>query len=175
MGEMGRVGENKYLENPDSNVRYGKKWGATYGRNGLRWAETQKKVRLVADEEFARAERWRTERKRETLALRGKAHSENSNALAKWLSEQPQVKSVSHPSLSSHPSHNRAKKYFRPGCFGAVLTFELKGKDAPRPPGPACRALLDEMTEKLIEKENIDYDELAQMTQAHLNRQLTRG
>ena len=34
-------------------------------------------------------------------------------------------------------------------------------------------ALLDEMTEKLIEKENIDYDELAQMTQAHLNRQLT--
>ena len=35
------------------------------------------------------------------------------------------------------------------------------------------RALLDEMTEKLIEKENIDYDELAQMTQAHLNRQLT--
>ena len=34
MGEMGRVGENKYLENPDSNVRYGKKWGATYGRNG---------------------------------------------------------------------------------------------------------------------------------------------
>ena len=35
------------------------------------------------------------------------------------------------------------------------------------------KALLDEMTEKLIEKENIDYDELAQMTQAHLNRQLT--
>ena len=66
----------------------------------------------------------------ETLALRGKAHSDNANALAKWLSEQSQVKSVSHPSLSSHPSHNRAKKYFRPGCFGAVLTFELKGKDA---------------------------------------------
>ena len=35
------------------------------------------------------------------------------------------------------------------------------------------RALLDEMTERLIEKENIDYDELAQMTQDHLNRQLT--
>jgi len=35
------------------------------------------------------------------------------------------------------------------------------------------RALLDEMTERLIEKENIDYDELAQMTQTHLNRELT--
>jgi O-acetylhomoserine (thiol)-lyase len=61
----------------------------------------------------------------ETLALRGKAHSDNANELAKLLTEQPQVKSVSHPSLSTHPSHERAKKYFRPGCFGAVLTFEL--------------------------------------------------
>lgn len=66
----------------------------------------------------------------ETLALRGKAHSENANELAKWLTEQPQIKSVSHPSLSSHPSHERAKKYFRPGCFGSVLTFQLKGADA---------------------------------------------
>ena len=65
----------------------------------------------------------------ETLALRGKAHSENANALAKWLTEQKEVKSVSHPSLAAHPSHERAKKYFRPGCFGSVLTVELKGKD----------------------------------------------
>ena len=64
----------------------------------------------------------------ETLALRGKAHSNNANELAKWLSEHPAVKKVSHPSLPSHPSHNRAKKYFRKGCFGSVLTFELKGK-----------------------------------------------
>jgi O-acetylhomoserine (thiol)-lyase len=66
----------------------------------------------------------------ETLALRGKAHSENANALAQWLQEQPAVKKVSHPSLSSHPSHARAKKYFRPGCFGSVLTFEMHGTDA---------------------------------------------
>jgi O-acetylhomoserine (thiol)-lyase len=66
----------------------------------------------------------------ETLALRGKAHSENANALAAWLKAHPKIKTVSHPSLSSHPSHERAKKYFRPGCFGAVLTFEIKGSDA---------------------------------------------
>ena len=66
----------------------------------------------------------------ETLALRGKAHSENSNALAAWLDKHPMVKRVSHPSLKSHKSHELAKKYFRPGCFGAVLCFEIKGKDA---------------------------------------------
>jgi O-acetylhomoserine (thiol)-lyase len=63
----------------------------------------------------------------ETLALRGKAHSENAIALAQWLSEQKAVKSVSHPSRADHPSHEKAKKYFRTGCFGAVLTFEFKG------------------------------------------------
>lgn len=31
----------------------------------------------------------------ETLALRGKAHSENANALAKWLVEHPLVGKVS--------------------------------------------------------------------------------
>ena len=68
----------------------------------------------------------------ETLALRGKAHSENANALALWLSTHPKVKegSVLHPSLPSHPSHKNALKYFRPGCFGSVFTFELKGADA---------------------------------------------
>lgn len=39
------------------------------------------------------------------------------------------VKKVVHPSLPDHPSHERAKKYFREGCFGGVLNMELKGKD----------------------------------------------
>jgi len=68
----------------------------------------------------------------ETLSLRGKAHSENANALAAWLNTHEHVKegSVCHPSLPSHPSHERAKKYFRSGCFGAVFVFEIKGKNA---------------------------------------------
>ena len=67
----------------------------------------------------------------ETLSLRGRAHSNNANELAKWLSEHEKVEWVSHPSLESHPCHERAKKYFRQGCFGAVLTFGVKGgKDA---------------------------------------------
>ena len=67
----------------------------------------------------------------ETLSLRGRAHSNNANELAKWLSEHENVEWVSHPSLESHPCHERAKKYFRQGCFGAVLCFGVKGgKDA---------------------------------------------
>jgi len=68
----------------------------------------------------------------ETLALRGKAHNDNAAALAAWLDGHEKIKkgSVLHPSLASHPSHEKAKKYFRPGCFGSVFIFELKGTDA---------------------------------------------
>merc|ERR1711898_45189 len=34
---------------------------------------------------------------------------------------------VSHLSLPEHKSHENAKKYFRDGCFGAVLSFGVKG------------------------------------------------
>ena len=37
---------------------------------------------------------------------------------------------VSHPSLPDHPSHENAKKYFRKDCFGAVLSFGIKGGSA---------------------------------------------
>ena len=67
----------------------------------------------------------------ETLSLRCKAHCENANALAAWLAGHEAVKtgSVTSASLPAHPSHELAKKYFRPGCFGSVFTFELAGKD----------------------------------------------
>lgn len=66
----------------------------------------------------------------ETLALRAKAHCENANELAAWLVKHPLVKRIVHPSLPDHPSHERAKKYLRKGCFGGVLCMELKGADA---------------------------------------------
>merc|ERR1711998_180029 len=37
------------------------------------------------------------------------------------------VEFVSHPSLPNHEWHTAAKKYFRQGTFGAVLTFGIKG------------------------------------------------
>lgn len=62
----------------------------------------------------------------ETLSLRIDRHSENTNKLAQWLSEQEEVAWVNHPSLPKHASHDLAKKYFRNGAFGSVLTFGLK-------------------------------------------------
>ncbi|KAJ1403771.1 O-acetylhomoserine sulfhydrylase [Ochromonadaceae sp. CCMP2298] len=63
----------------------------------------------------------------ETLPLRGERHAQNTNKLALWLQEHALVDFVSHCSLASHASHAHAKKYFRPGCFGGVLTFGVKG------------------------------------------------
>lgn len=63
----------------------------------------------------------------ETLSLRCRQQSENANRLAAKLRLSPMVEWVSHPSLTDHPSHKMAKKYFRSGTFGGVLSFGLKG------------------------------------------------
>lgn len=34
---------------------------------------------------------------------------------------------VRYPGLPEHESHERAKQYFRPGLFGPVLSFGVKG------------------------------------------------
>ena len=63
----------------------------------------------------------------ETLSLRVQRHVDNTLALAKWLENHEDVKSVNYPGLESSPYHANAKKYLKNG-FGAVLSFELKGE-----------------------------------------------
>lgn len=63
----------------------------------------------------------------ETLSLRVQRHVDNTLALAVWLENHPDVKSVSYPGLESSPYHANAKKYLKHG-FGAVLSFEIKGE-----------------------------------------------
>ena len=62
----------------------------------------------------------------ETLSLRAERHVENTFALAHWLKERDDVVWVNYPGLSNHPSHERAKKYFK-GRPGAILSFGVKG------------------------------------------------
>ena len=64
----------------------------------------------------------------ETLALRVKAQSESTLALAQWLEIQPQVARVFYPGLPSHPQHALAMEQ-QSGCGGAVLSFEVKASD----------------------------------------------
>jgi O-acetylhomoserine (thiol)-lyase len=62
----------------------------------------------------------------ETLSLRVQRHVDNALELATWLADRPDVAWVSYPGLSSHPSHDTAKRLLRNG-FGAVLSFGIAG------------------------------------------------
>jgi cystathionine gamma-lyase len=59
-----------------------------------------------------------------TLALRMERHCANALEVARWLEEQPQVKSVSYPGLKSHPQHDLARTQMR--GFGGMVTMILK-------------------------------------------------
>lgn len=61
----------------------------------------------------------------ETLSLRMRAHSDNAQALAQWLSERTEVVRVNYSGLPDHPGHALAKR--QQSGFGGVLSFELKG------------------------------------------------
>jgi len=58
-----------------------------------------------------------------TLALRMERHCSNAIEIARWLEEQPQVKSVSYPGLKSHPQHDLARQQMR--GFGGMVTIVL--------------------------------------------------
>ncbi|EMF15414.1 O-acetylhomoserine ami [Sphaerulina musiva SO2202] len=62
----------------------------------------------------------------ETLSLRCERHAQNALQLATWLENNPNVAWVSYPGLTSHPSHELAKKYL-PRGFGGVLSFGVTG------------------------------------------------
>lgn len=63
----------------------------------------------------------------ETLSLRVERHVENALKAAKFLSEQPQVEKVNHPSLSSDPKQQELYRKYFPNGGGSIFTFEIKG------------------------------------------------
>lgn len=62
----------------------------------------------------------------ETLSLRIERHIENALKVVDYLSKHPQVETVNHPALESHPDHGLYTKYFPRGA-GSIFTFEIKG------------------------------------------------
>ncbi|MCX8103065.1 MAG: PLP-dependent aspartate aminotransferase family protein [Candidatus Bipolaricaulota bacterium] len=69
---------------------------------------------------------WLVLRGFKTLALRMKAHSENAQAVAEFLSKHRKVERVYYPGLPSHPGHAIAKRQMN-GLYSGMLSFELKG------------------------------------------------
>src|SRR5438093_11707502 len=59
-----------------------------------------------------------------TLTLRMERHCSNALEIARWLEDEPKVKSVSYPGLKSHPQHDLAREQMR--GFGGMVTIVLK-------------------------------------------------
>lgn len=62
----------------------------------------------------------------ETLSLRMERHVKNTQAVAEFLANHPNVSWVTYAGLESHRDHERAKRYIPKGP-GAVLGFGVKG------------------------------------------------
>ena len=62
----------------------------------------------------------------ETLSLRMERHVKNTQAVAEFLANHPNVSWVTYAGLESHRDHERAKRYIPTGP-GAVLGFGVKG------------------------------------------------
>lgn len=80
----------------------------------------------------------------ESLHVRMSRHVENGQAVAEFLETQPQVASVSYPTLPSNKYYEIAKKYLPNGGCG-VVSFELKGGRA------AAEAFMKELKLAAIE------------------------
>ncbi|UYZ69197.1 O-succinylhomoserine sulfhydrylase [Moraxella bovis] len=70
----------------------------------------------------------------ETLSIRMKAHCDNANRVAEFLSSHPNVQKVHFSGLPTHPSHELAKSQYthldvQGGAFGAIIGFEVADKD----------------------------------------------
>lgn len=63
----------------------------------------------------------------ETLALRVERQVENAVKVAKFLKEQTQVESVSHPAVSDDPRQQELYKKYYPNDGGSIFTFNIKG------------------------------------------------
>ncbi len=62
-----------------------------------------------------------------TLGIRMEKAQENAFELVQWLENQPEVKRVIYPGLTTHPGHEIMKKQSR--GFGAMVTFEVCSKE----------------------------------------------
>lgn len=62
----------------------------------------------------------------ETLSLRVQRHVENTNKIVDYLTKNPNVTWVNHPSLEGNKYNALAKKYFPKGS-GSIFTFGIKG------------------------------------------------
>jgi len=64
-----------------------------------------------------------------TFKLRFETQIKNAGNLAKYLANHNKILKVFYPGLSSHPTHSFATEHFDNKGFGAIITFQLNGKN----------------------------------------------
>ncbi|MBS4900454.1 MAG: O-acetylhomoserine aminocarboxypropyltransferase/cysteine synthase [Clostridiales bacterium] len=65
----------------------------------------------------------------ESLSLRVERHVENALKVVDYLSKNPKVESVSHPSLSADPKQQELYRQYFPNGGGSIFTFRIKGDE----------------------------------------------
>jgi cystathionine gamma-synthase len=71
---------------------------------------------------------WLTLRGLQSFPYRVRAHSENGQRVAEFLSHHPKIAAVHYPGLPSHPGHKIAASQM--SGFGGMLSIEVKGGQA---------------------------------------------
>jgi cystathionine beta-lyase/cystathionine gamma-synthase len=91
--------------------------------------ETMRTLARVAGPVLGPFESYLTMRGIKTLAVRFERQCQNAKALAEWLCGHPCVERVYYCSDPNHPDACAIKHLFKPGLFGAILSFEIRGAD----------------------------------------------
>ncbi len=73
-------------------------------------------------------EAWLTLRGMQTFPYRMRAHSENAQRVAEFLSRHAKIEAVHYPGLPSHPGHQIAVRQM--SAFGGLLSIQVKGSQA---------------------------------------------
>lgn len=88
--------------------------------------ETVRMLSRIAGPVLGPFESYLTMRGIKTLALRFERQCHNARALAERLSHHPAIDRVYYCSTPDHPDAPTIRDLFRPGLFGAILSFEVK-------------------------------------------------
>ncbi len=102
--------------------------GRTLGGAVLGPSDIMNDVRFMAQQtgpSLSPFNAWILSKSLETLSVRMEKHCSNALAVAGFLEQSKDTKTVKYPFLSSHPQVKLAKKQMRFG--GALVTFELEG------------------------------------------------
>jgi cystathionine beta-lyase/cystathionine gamma-synthase len=90
--------------------------------NDNTWAERLRFLQNAAGAILGPFDSWLVLRGVKTLALRMQQHNKNGLAVAQFLHQHPNVKTVHYPGLPSHPQHELAKRQMT--GFGGMISFE---------------------------------------------------